>query len=250
MDLESSITEWYNTLQEEQKDRSSSWHKHESKPLVFYFNNPSKSREIIFETLPDSSDYGLGKVSDWTFNHLNEYIQKVKTGLKIISDNRIIVDIPEIKCENGEIHKNGYYETIITYMDRNKLVVTIEIPSSASQVWLSSNDLDPRIDSVQKAKLRKAQRIVPKSHIDKFSLVSVNDQHNFSKITKLVIREKSNDWVNETVTGIEINKPKSNDDVKLALKGLINHLSSDLKISKPDLSKILEDLSKELSNED
>ena len=68
-------------------------------------------------------------------------------------------------------------------------------------------------------------------------------------VVKLILKAMSCDWVRPTSTGYDIDRPTNTEEIKLALQGLINQFSSNIKISKSELSAILKALSKEYSND-
>ena len=247
--LEQAIEKWYNSLDTNQRDISGSWHNPNSQPLTKYLKNTQNLREVLFDKIPGSNDYGLGKVSNWNINNISIYLDKVKEGLEKIEANRILVDMPILECGNAEKNDKSPTETVIQYENKKDLMVSVQVAENASEVWLSYQGKDPKESNVQKHKAKGKQNIVPTRSNQTIKLVSVDKEGNYSQVLTLYLKEKFVDRIKKNIWGYEIDKPKDAKDAQSVIKSLIFQLVEDNFISRTELANTLRDLAEEIRNE-
>lgn len=136
-DIVEGIRNWYNALDNNQKDINASWQDNNSKPLVRHLINPSNLREIFLIKIPESPGYGFGKVESWVTDKTREYMNKVREGKQLIDQNRIKVPSPEYQLI-GEGEEQGG-----TVRFRGDMVLVLTHPDPQAQVYVTDNGNDP-----------------------------------------------------------------------------------------------------------
>jgi hypothetical protein len=96
-DIVSGVSEWYNALDTNQRDPHAPWQNHESKPLVVQMRQITDARATFLNTLPSSTDYGLGPVERWVSDRTEEYIGRIRRGKERIEAHRLKVASPEVR---------------------------------------------------------------------------------------------------------------------------------------------------------
>ncbi|MHA1795420.1 MAG: hypothetical protein ACTSUK_04865 [Promethearchaeota archaeon] len=248
-DLEEAIQKWYNSLDANQTDLSAHWHTQQTKPLITYLKDTQNLRQTIFERIPGSNDFGLGKIRDWNTDNINVYLEKVRVGLKTIEDNRILVDLPLIEVKEAEKQQGyGNNEIVIIYDDDIDSQLVIKVPYNAKEVWIGYKGEDPRSDSAQKEKIKTVTEIKVDKKISPLTLVSVDGEGNFSQTLTIKFQEKFKQLIKEDVFGWQVKKPDNTKEAKTIIKGFINELLENNKISKSEIIAVLEYLIREYKN--
>jgi hypothetical protein len=91
------MTAWYNGLDSQQRDAHGGYHSNESKPLVTHLQSATDWRETFLTKIPNSPDYGMRAVRDWSGDRVEEYLSRLQSGKAHIEANRIKVEPPQIK---------------------------------------------------------------------------------------------------------------------------------------------------------
>ena len=247
--MEETIQKWYNSLDANQTDLSARWHTHQTKPLITFLKDTQNLRETIFDKIPGSNDFGLGKIRDWNTDNINVYLEKVRVGLKTIEDNRILVDLPLIEVKEAEKQQGyGNNEMVIIYDDDIDSQLVIKVPYNAKEVWIGYKGEDPRSDSAQKEKIQSEKEMKIKKSIGPLTLVSVDGEGNFSQKLKISIQGKFKQFIKEDMFGWRVKKPDNAKEARAIIKRFINELIENNKISKSEIITVLENLIREYKN--
>ncbi len=246
-DLIVAINIWYKSLDTNQTDLTASWHNNTSKQLIVNLKNTQDIDSTIYDKIPNSPDYGLGKIDFWNVNNLNVYLDKIRDGKKLIEENKILVDLPIIKVTNGEKKESAYGENVqIKYDNIEVIEISIVLPKNATEVWISHNNEDPKSASAQKLIIKK-ERIHKPSKLDEtLNLVSTNGSGQFSKTMSVNIVDKSIGMVRERTFGFDVEKPKNFKETKSVLKNLIHKFITDKAINAKEALIALKEILREL----
>ncbi|MHA1796400.1 MAG: hypothetical protein ACTSUK_09815 [Promethearchaeota archaeon] len=248
-DLEEAIQNWYNSLDANQTDMSAPWHTPQTKPLITFLKDTQNLRQTIFERIPGSNDFGLGKVKEWNTSNIKVYLEKVRAGLNTIEDNRILVDMPLIEVKEVEQKQVlGNNEVIIVYDDEKDCQLIVKVPDNAKEVWIGYKGEDPSSDSAQKEKINTSKEIKIKKSISPLILISVDGEGNFSQALKIEFKQKFKQLIKEDIFGWQVKKPDNASEAKVIIKGFINELLENNKINKSEVITVLEYLIKEYKN--
>jgi len=137
------VRDWYNQLDSNQRSTTASWHNDASKPLAHLFLDLSNARELFVDKLPERPSYNFGRVGDWNADLGQDYLAKVRDGVKHVEDNRIKVQPP------GEPELIGDYrrEKDNVYFS-GPLTLRLFHPDSNVRVHVTDTGKDP-IDEVK-----------------------------------------------------------------------------------------------------
>ncbi len=243
-DLKSKIIEWYNALDESQKDETESWQTKDSLALLRHLRSIDDISNVLYEKLPGSSELKLGAIKDWSTNELDNYISCVSSGLIKIEANRIRVDVPivEGQGENLSVKKdNNFIE--YKYDDKDNFKLLIKPPAPGISVWYTVNGDNPTESGKQKEIKKKEVEYIPKKESETLKLVSTDKDENHSQILTVRLSERSNDSITATLTYYQIDRPNDINEAKNTIKGLINKFIEDLNIDdKTDIAVFLKNL--------
>jgi DNA replication protein DnaC len=248
-DLRNKIMEWYNSLDENQREEAASWHTKESKALLQNLKNVSDITASIYQKLPVALD--LGPVKDWVTNEIDSYINKVKLGIEILGKNKIKVLLPILETKDDtSVRTENKSEVLFKFEDKDKFVLLIKPPATGITVYLTDNNQDPQDTDSQKTPIKKEFEYKPKNAFQTLKLVSCDDAGNFSKVLTVKLKEKSEDRIADTTAGYDVDKPNDTEEAKQIIKALVGRfLSSDRVINKKDLGVFIKNLGSKLENE-
>ncbi len=247
--LESTISEWYNSLDANQLDTNADWQTKNTQPLVKFLKDTQNLREVIYEKIPGSNDFGLGVISDWSVDNVDAYLSKVKDGLELIGNAKILVDIPIIEVEKGVEDYKSDLDLYVTYDSKTEFRLKVSKPENAKEMWICHEGANPTEKGVQKEVVKNATYIKPSKSHQVIRLVSVDSDGNFSQILQINLKERFIGTVSVNVFGYEINRPKNLEEFKLALKDLLNEVIESDNLNREDLIKILNEIADNLKNE-
>jgi len=177
-DIKDAMMDWYNGLDDYQRDQFGDWHSNESKPIIQSVKKISDISKTLFEDIPASQGFGLGKVSDWNRNRTNEYIQKLREGKKHIEANKIVVNKPlwEIVSPGGsyKTSKKGGKEKYINYL--GELKIEIKVPQTGTRVFVTNNDEDPSQSDAQRREVTSSYLLSVNGRNMTVKMVAVDDE--------------------------------------------------------------------------
>ncbi|MHB1458572.1 MAG: hypothetical protein ACYC0V_16810, partial [Armatimonadota bacterium] len=152
-DYQNAIEVWYKDLQDYQKDPHAYSALQQQVPFMLqYLPKINSLEETFWEDLPGSVGFGFGKVDTWTFDRSKEYFNRFEQGLKAIAECRPPIPDPEWKVEGGKANVTDYgLSRTVEYSGKTRLKVSI--PCKVSQVFLTSNDDDPRESDAQRVQI-------------------------------------------------------------------------------------------------
>lgn len=177
-DIIDGIRNWYNALDNNQKDINASWQDNNSKPLIKHLINPSDLREIFLVKIPDSPGYGFGKVESWVTDKTREYAKKVREGKQLIDQNRVKVPSPEYQLvgdgedQAGTVRFRGDMSLVLTHADPQ------------AQVYVTDNSKDP-ISSSERAIFQTRKEI---------DIASIVRARGTNVTVKFVAKDAAGNW--------------------------------------------------------
>jgi len=243
-DLTNSISAWYNNLDDNQRDLTANWHTPQSKPLIAFLKNTQNIRNVIFKDIPGSPDYGLGKIKDWNVNNIKKYSEKIKNGLHVIEDHKIVVDLPILVVKKAELKELSKTKGVIFYDSKEDLDVLVKLPDNAKEIYISHDGLDPTSKNIQKQSIRSDTSIVPSKSDQFITMVAVSEDNNYSLVYSL--RLKNNTTITEgDAFEWKMPIPNNKKQTKSIFLSLCNLLLEKNKISKSELNDILNNLTEE-----
>lgn len=246
--LAESVQDWYNDLDENQKELANQ--SNDSHPLIYHLKDTLNIREVIFDLIPSSQNYGLGRVEDWnTNNNIKIYLDKVKKGLEKIDELKVKVDIPIIDVKNADSFNLKTTRPLIRYESKNDLELNVLLPDNASEIHISYQNEDPKKQGVQIKKTKNKIKIVPDRNDQTIQMVSLDKDGNYSQTIILQLKEKFLGMVKEHLYGFELESPKNEKDAGLAIKDLIYKFILSKKLNKNKLALELKKIILDLTNE-
>jgi len=248
-DLKNMIIEWYNSLDENQKDETASWQVKTSIALLRSFKSLSVITTTIYNRLPIQLD--LGPVKEWTTNEIDTYTSKVHQGISILNNQKITVQVPIVEAKNDGFEKiENKSEITFKFEDKDKFILVIKPPLRGITVYMTDNSQDPQSSGSQRTKIKNDFEYKTKNTYQVIKIVSQDSENKYSKTLSITLKENSDDCINETITGYITDKPMDVNHAKRIIKGLVGKfLSSGKMISKKDLGNFLIDFGKKLENE-
>lgn len=247
--LEDSIIEWYNDLDANQRELNAEWHSKNSRPLVKFLKDTQNLRSLIFDSIPTSNDYSLGKVAEWNVDNTQIYLDKVKDGLETIRNAKILVEKPVVVVENGKVDYESGKDLQITCDKIKDLIIRVSLPQNAKEIWVNYQGNDPRSKNSQKEILKENTVLQIDKNSRTIILVAVDVEQNFSQTITLKVRENFRGKVDETVFGYEVKKIKNIKDFELTIKDLARRVLDDKIVSNEELVKLFDELTREFSDD-
>jgi len=249
-DLISAIDAWYKSLDSNQTDLTASWHHNTSKQLVLHLKNTQNIEATIYEKIPGTPDYGLGKIESWNVDNVTTYLEKIRDGKKIIEENKILVDLPVVEVKNGEKNTSPYGDDVqVKFDDKNDVELTIELPGNAKEIWISYNNENPISANTQKEVIKHKKKYKPVRPNETLKLVSIDGSGHFSKLMTVQLVEKSVGMVRERTFGLDIDKPKNSKETKGLLRNLIDKFLTDKAITRQEMVTTLKEILRDFENE-
>jgi hypothetical protein len=137
-DLIDGISDWYNGLDNNQRDAFGKWHINESKPLVAHLGSLTDAVDMFLKTIPKTPEYFGREVKDWQTDQVVVYLDRMKRGKEHIEDNKIKVDPPELEvgseCE-------WIAEGQLSF--RDSATLHFKKPTDGAKVWVTEGSVDP-----------------------------------------------------------------------------------------------------------
>jgi len=248
-DLKKKIIEWYNSLDDNQRDETAGWHTKESKALLQVFKSISEISNTIYNKLPSALDFG--PVKDWPTNEINSYVNKVNLGIETLGKNKIKVPLPILEGKNDTFEKiENKGEITFKFNDKDMFLLNIKPPSPGITVLVTDNGQDPQNSSSQKTIFKKEDSYKPKNTFQSLKIVCKDSMHNYSKVLTVKLKENSEDHIADTTTGYDVEKPENTEQAKQVIKALLGRfVNSDKQIDKKELGTYIKELGSKLENE-
>jgi energy-coupling factor transporter ATP-binding protein EcfA2 len=173
------ISEWFNALDENQRDLGGTWHTSESRALIRNLGTMSDTESTLFSLVP--RDLGLGQVADWNTDKTQDYVAKLREGLKHTDENAIKVDSPLISCViAGQELKGQDGKWQVQYS--NIGCIKIDVPKAGVVVWLSDSGEDPSAHGAQVLPISDSYEYRVDGGNKTVLLVSRDSEGNFGKV--------------------------------------------------------------------
>jgi len=222
-DIQVGIGKWFNALDSYQRDSMADYHTNESKPLILHLGSISNIEKTFFEGLPSSAGIGLGKVRDWIADKKNEYLEKIRTGKKVIEEN-------ELRVESAEVILSGDYkrpkEGSILYTGR--FGVSFKHKDPAIKIFITTDGSDPKSTYSYREEALGQFKMEVKDNIT-LKFVSQDKDGNFSRVTSLFITNEDQKYEITLPKQLSIGEPQVTFYFSESLKGLVVTIKSLLK---------------------
>lgn len=217
-DIQAGVSKWFNALDGYQRDLMADYHTNESKHLILHLGSIINVEKTFFEDLPSSAGVGLGKVRDWIANKTNEYLEKIRTGKKVIEENKF-------RVESAEVVLSGDYkrpkDDSILYT--GTLNVLLKHKDPGMKIFITADGSDPtyshRKEAVGQFKLEVKDNITLK-------FVSQDKDGNFSRVTSLSITNEDKKYEITLPKQLMIGEPQVQFHFPKKLNGLIVTIKS------------------------
>jgi len=213
-DIQAGISKWFNVLDSYQRDSMADYHTNESKPLISCLGHIVDIEKTFFEDLPASAGFGLGKANDWTVDKSNEYIEKIRSGKKIIEEN-------ELKIENAEVSFDGDYrkekKDSIVYTEILNVLLKHKDPTI--KIFLTTDGSDPKSIHSQREEASGQFKLKIQDNIT-LKFVSQNKEGNFSRVTALSITNEAKKYQIILPKQLTLGEPQVNFYFSKSPKGL------------------------------
>lgn len=220
-DILTGISKWFNALDSYQRDSMADYHTNESKPLILHLGSITNVEKTFLGDLPSSAGMGLGKVRDWIADKTNEYLEKIRTGKKVIEEN-------ELRVESAEVIISGDYkrpekENSILYT--GTLNVLLKHKDPGMKIFITADDSDPKSAySHREEAVGQFQLEVKNSITLKF--VSQDKDGNFSRVTSMFITNEDKKYEITLPKQLTIGEPQVHFYFPMKLNGLIVTIKS------------------------
>lgn len=174
-----SISDWFNNLDENQRDLGGKWHTSESRALAKNLGTITDTENTLFVLVP--KDLGLGQVADWNTDKTQDYTTKLREGIKHINENAIKVDSPLISCViAGQELKGTDGKWQVQYS--NTGAIKVEVPKVGVTVLLSDSGEDPSAHGAQVQSISDSYEYRINGGNKTVLLVSRDSQGNHGKV--------------------------------------------------------------------
>jgi len=151
-DLADGVRAWYNELDPNQRSTSAGWHNDASKPLAQLFLDLSNPREVFVDKLPERPSYNFGRVHGWNADLVDDYLSKIRDGVRHIEANKIKVpplDPPELI---GEYRQEGNYVFF-----SGPLTLRLSHPDESVRVFVTDTGNNPIVEVKERSEFRGSQ---------------------------------------------------------------------------------------------
>lgn len=173
------ISEWFNGLDENQRDLGGKWHTTESRALVKNLGTITDTENTLFNLVP--KDLGLGSVADWNTGKTQDYVAKLREGIKHIEGNAIKVESPLISCVIvGQELKGQDGKWQVQYSSRG--CIKVEVPKADVVVLLSDSGEDPSAHGAQVQTISDSYEYGISGGNKTVRIISRDSQGNFGKL--------------------------------------------------------------------
>jgi len=248
IDIQDSVREWYNNLDEYQKDEVGGFHSNESKILLKLKNNLTDIKKLFFEIYPEY--FGLGKLSEWREDFTEVYIKNIRNGKALIDKNNSPIGNLDFIFENNTIcneKENGFYEVFF----REKLIIKINKKDFAGEIYFTDNNRSP-IDDRSNRKLFSETLIIEKGNHTIKVVAFENDRYGkeynitvFDEREKYQIKKKNGFNFDTQVNFIFPNDEAS---LKSSLESYFKEILKAEVVNFGKLEEVVNDLLKNIKN--
>ncbi|MEN6520523.1 MAG: hypothetical protein ABFD46_05145 [Armatimonadota bacterium] len=178
-DCRAGLSEWFNGLDENQRDLSAKWHTSESRALAKNLGTITDTENTLFSLVP--KDLGLGQVADWNTDKTQDYVTKLREGIKHIEENAIKVESPLIGCViAGQELKGQDGKWQVHYSGSG--CIKVEVPKAGVLVLLSDSGEDPSAHGAQVQSISDSYEYRINGGNRTVLLVSRDSQGNYGKL--------------------------------------------------------------------
>ena len=247
IDIQEAIRSWYNDLDSYQKDTFSEYHNNESKIIISKMEL-TNFRELVFDVYPES--LGFGKLSNWSSDYTDDYVQKLKIGKEHIEQNKSPVGDVKIEFENALEEKRG------TVRYRGKLKIKIKPEKTDDAIYYTDNSSDPSKENSERKRLVPGEYLPIEQGNRIIKLVVCDGKGHFGKIhtinaiddtQKHIIQRRQEDIYDTPVNFIF---PKDKQGVQVTLESLFREIAlvKDKIISVTELEKIITEILKKMKS--
>ena len=213
----------FNGLDGYQRDSMADYHTNESKPLILHLGSIINVEKTFFENLPSSAGMGLGKVRGWIVDKTNEYLDKIRTGKKVIEEN-------ELRVESAEVILSGDYKRLKdgSILYTGTLNVLLKHKDPGMKIFITADGSDPKSTYFHREEAVGQFKFEVKDNIT-LKFVSQDKDGNFSRVTSLSITNEDKKYEIRLPKQLIIGEPQVSFYFSESIKGLAITIKSLLK---------------------
>jgi len=251
-DCRTRISEWFNKLDENQRDPGGSWHTAESRALIKNLGTIVDAESTMFSLVP--KDLGLGAVADWNIDKTQDYVAKLREGIKHIEENAIKVESPVMSCVMpGQELKGHDGKWQVQYSGSS--CVKIEVPKVGIAALLTDNGEDPSAHGAQVQTITDSYEYRVSGGNKTVCLVSRDADGNFGKVCsvefvdqleKYVVKQPDQPPLPGTDTLISIVLPTDPASLQTTIRTLVESSVGEKKIDRPQAVAVLREIADQL----
>ena len=153
-DIRKSISEWFNSLDNGQKDYLAPWQNGDSKPLVQIFGTITNLAEALLVRIPSSIPYGNEPVRNWATDKTIAFIKRIKSGKELIEANRRKVESP-ISKPKGVFEMQGK-----TIEFHGRVQLDFEPPAPGTKIYVTDSNANPTDPSAARLEILDAEPLI------------------------------------------------------------------------------------------
>ena len=164
------IRQWYNSLDNNQRDTHAKWHIRESKPLLLHVQKIESLEETLLRKIPMSTEYNLKIVEQWMADSTNDYTNRLERGKQHIDSQRIKVEAVQITFE-------GYYQykTNESIYFRDYICLTFQHANQSAKIYIAEgNVVDPADPYIARRQISHGEQLTIREN--KILQIAAQDQ--------------------------------------------------------------------------
>jgi len=256
-DIKDAIVNWYNSLDDYQRDLYGDWHSNESKPLIQHLKEITDIGETLVSSLPASQGFGLDAVKDWTLDRCDEYLLKLKEGKAHIESHKLLVNAPLWEITGGDsAYQTGGEDNKFQINYRKKSQIEISVPENATKVFVTDNREDPRKRESQRQEIKDTYKLEFKGEHKQIQMVAFDDEGHGSPVVLLNITnedakhvigiaEQQPDIFDKDIH-IDFVFPKDADSLLISARSLFDTALKEKVLQRDEAIRILRELLEEI----
>lgn len=248
-DVKDAVINWFNTLDNVQKNLLATFQSNDSKPLIRHFQSLTDVTKTFFEEIPLS--YGLQKISEWDKNKKEDYLLKLRNGKKTIEYNRVKVEVPHWSAKGNVIEQTEENSSvIITY--KGNLDLELNTKGTGYTIFITDNNEDPTQPSSQRMEERE-QVIIPIRSINQtIKFVAKDTEGNYSQTVTINFYDEDKKYevtahistINEP--SVKILLPKDEESLAVTVRSLLRTVLESNSLERGQIERVLTNVLAEL----
>ena len=148
--ISAKVTEWWNDLDDTQKNVFTQTHTDVSRAIVKGFSEGGAVIDILLDYIPVNMSYGSLKT--WKSDKIEEYIQKLEVGKKYIENEVFSVSSPAVDFGGRILHKDSAGSNGYKVHFSRELDITFTLGSGNECVFITTDGSNPALADSQREK--------------------------------------------------------------------------------------------------